>query len=131
MWGVTKRVAVAYGYTGPMKLLPRDTAMQIAKRVYWNPLHLDLFEPRIAFQMFDANYNGGHPVLWAQASAGAKADGIMGKETIAKLQAVNVFQFQMRFLALRLLYLASLGIWPTFGRGWARRIATNLMIGGA
>ena len=35
MWGITKRVAVASGYMGQMKDLPRETAKQIAKKNYW------------------------------------------------------------------------------------------------
>ena len=31
MWGITARVARAWGYSGPMKSLPRETAKQIAK----------------------------------------------------------------------------------------------------
>lgn len=57
MWGVAERVARAAGYTGPMRELPRDTAKAIAKRLYWDPLHLDQFDPRVTFQIVDANYS--------------------------------------------------------------------------
>ncbi|HDR9075876.1 glycoside hydrolase family 108 protein [Burkholderia vietnamiensis] len=128
-WGVTARVARAAGYTGPMRDLPRETAKAIAKRLYWDPLHLDLFDPRVAFQIFDANYNGGHPVIWMQGAAGARVDGVLGPQTIAAVQATDPLRFVLRWNALRLTYFTSLATWSTFGKGWTRRIAANLTKG--
>lgn len=131
MWGVTARVARAAGYAGPMRDLPRDTAKAIAKRLYWDPLHLDQFDPRVAFQIFDANYNGGHPVIWMQGAAGARVDGILGPQTVAAVKAADPLRFMLRWNALRLTYFTSLATWATFGKGWARRIAANLTKGAA
>jgi lysozyme family protein len=131
MWGVTARVARAAGYTGPMKDLPRDTAKAIAKKLYWDTLRLDEFDARVAFQIFDANYNGGHPVIWMQGAAGAPVDGLIGLQTIAAVQAVDPLRFLLRWNALRLRYFTSLNTWPTFGKGWANRIANNLTKGAA
>jgi lysozyme family protein len=131
MWGVTARVARATGYTGLMKDLPRDTAKAIAKKLYWDPLRLDELDARVAFQIFDANYNGGHPVIWMQGAAGAPVDGLIGPQTIAAVQAVDPLRFLLRWNALRLRYFTSLNTWPTFGKGWANRIANNLTKGAA
>jgi len=129
MWGVTARVARAHGYTGPMHDLPRDMAKQIAYATYWKPLHLDEFDERIAFQVFDANYNGGHPVIWMQAAAGAKVDGLIGPNTVTAVKAANPWIFQMKFLAYRVFYYTSLRTWLDFGKGWANRIGNNLLAG--
>lgn len=132
MWGVTARVARAHGYTGPMRALPLEFARQIAKQLYWDPLHLDAFDARIAFQCLDANYNGGHVVLWMQQAANAKADGQLGPKTIAAVQATDPLRFVMRFLAARANYFTVCKPWPSFGRGWVRnRIAENLLKGAA
>lgn len=128
-FGITKRIAVANGYTGPMKSLSLDTAKQIAKKVYWDPLHLDEFDPRIAFQMLDANYNGGDTVRWAQSASGADIDGKMGPATIAALKVADPHTFVLRFLSQRLRYLKNLKTWPTFSRGWTERIAANMQRG--
>lgn len=130
-WGVTERVARAHGYTGPMQALPKETAKVIAKKLYWDPLHLDQFDPRVAFQIFDASYNGGHPVIWLQGAAGVPVDGLIGPATIAAVQAVDPLRFLLRWNALRLTYFTSLKTWPTFGKGWANRIASNLKKGAA
>jgi lysozyme family protein len=131
MWGVTARVARAAGYAGAMRELPRDTAKAIAKKLYWDPLRLDELDPRVAFQIFDANYNGGHPVIWMQGAAGAKVDGLIGPATIAAVQATDPLRFLLRWNALRLTYFTSLNTWQTFGKGWAHRIANNLSKGAA
>jgi lysozyme family protein len=128
-FGITKRVAVANGYNGAMKDLPQSTAKAIAKKVYWDPLELDLFDPRVSFQIFDANYNGGQTVRWAQAASGVVVDGKLGPATIAALQAVDPHAFTLSFLSQRLLYLTNLNIWSTFGKGWSRRIAANMQRG--
>lgn len=127
MWGVTARVARAHGYAGPMRDLPLDTAKAIAKSEYWDVYRCDDMPPRVAFQVFDAAYNGGHPVEWLQRAAGVKTDGVIGPVTLAAVNAADPGIICMRLNAYRLQYMASLPSWPTFGRGWARRIANNLL----
>lgn len=126
MYGVTERVARAWGYTGAMKDLPLDTAKQIAKKNYWDPYQCDQFDPRIGFQVFDAAYNGGHPAQWLQQAAGVTADGVIGAITAAAVRAADPLRVIILFNASRILYYTSLGTWPDFGKGWSNRIATNL-----
>ncbi len=128
-WGITQRVARKGGYQGDMRTLPVETAKKIAKAFYWDPLHCDEYDPRIAFQLLDANYNGGKTVLWAQQAAGTAADGVLGPETVAAIKAADPHAFCLHFLASRITYLTGLKAWPTFGRGWANRIAANMLKG--
>jgi lysozyme family protein len=129
MWGVTARVARAHGYAGPMRDMPRDVAKAIYQRLYWNPLRCDEYDPRVAFQIFDANVNGGRVIRWMQSAAGAPVDGRMGPATIAAVKATEPRGFIMRFTALRLQYLTVCNDWKAFSAGWAHRIASNLMKG--
>jgi len=129
MWGITQRVARAHGYTGAMKDLPLETAKAIAKAQYWDVYSCDKFDPRVAFQVFDAAYNGGHPALWLQKAVGVKMDGIIGPVTIAAVNAANPLEVIMRFISYRLSFFTALSTWETFGRGWANRIARNLLLG--
>jgi lysozyme family protein len=131
MWGVTARVARANGYGGDMRAMPQATARLIAKRVYWDPYYCDQFDPRVAFQVFDAAYNGGLPVTWLQEAAGLKPDGRIGPVTIAAVNSTDPVRVVARFLAYRLKYLADLHNWPAFSHGWANRIANNLLKGAA
>lgn len=129
MFGITKRVAVANGYTGAMRYLTIDIARRIAKSEYWDRWQCDQFHPEIAFQIFDAAYNGGHVSMWMQMAVGAKTDGKIGPKTIAAVRDLSPVTFTARFSAYRLRYLASLKTWPSFGRGWCNRIAGNLLEG--
>lgn len=129
MWGITKRVAVANGYTGDMHLLPQSLAKSIAKTVYWDPYKCDQFSGAIGFQVMDAAYNGGYPAKWLQQAAGVIADGVIGPLTLTAVNAADPDKIIMRFIAYRITYLTSLSIWPSFGRGWANRMANNLLLG--
>lgn len=129
MWGITKRVAVANGYTGPMRDLPLETARAIAKRKYWDVYRCDELPDAVAFQVLDAAYNGGYPVKWLQLSVGERPDGKLGPKTMAAVQATDPAKIVMKFLAYRLMYMTALKTWPTFGRGWANRIAGNMLKG--
>jgi lysozyme family protein len=79
--------------------------------------------------VFDAAYNGGQPALWLQKAVGVPEDGIIGPVTIAAVNAAEPLQVIMQFNSYRLSYLTSLSSWQTFGRGWANRIAHNLLLG--
>lgn len=131
MYGITARVARAWGYAGDMKDLPLATAKAIAKKFYWDPCQCDQFDPRVGFQVFDAAYNGGHPAQWLQQAAGVTADGVIGSITVAAVRASDPMKIIMRFAAYRLQYLGNLSTWPSFGHGWANRIANNLIRGAA
>lgn len=131
-WGITERVARANGYEGDMQVFPQDLARIIARKLYWNPYLLDQLDRRVAFQVFDAIYNSGpRAVEWLQEACGAHVDGQLGPITVAAAGRVAPAALIARFDARRLLFLANLDTWPSFGRGWARRIANNLLQGEA
>ena len=127
MWGVAR----AWGYQGAMRDLPRATAKRICKQIYWDPLHCDEFDPRVAFQILDANYNGGHAVLWMQQAAGVHADGKLGPATLAAVKAMDARAFVMLFLSYRIPYLTACKTWGHDGSGWMHRVAHNLRLGAA
>jgi lysozyme family protein len=128
-YGITERVARAWGYKGDMRDLPIETARAIAKAWYWDKYQCDQFDPRISYQVFDAAYNGGYPVRWLQECVGAAPDGVIGAKTVAAVRAADVAKVVGMFNAKRLLYLTELQNWPQNARGWARRIANNLLVG--
>lgn len=61
-WGITQAVARAQGYVGDMRALPRDTAADIYRRVYWTTPRFEQIArraPRIAAELFDTGVNMG------------------------------------------------------------------------
>jgi lysozyme family protein len=133
MYGVTERVARAHGYTGDMRDLPLATAQAIAKAEYWDPVCGDQLGDVLAFQVFDAAYNSGvgRAAQWLQKSVGVTVDGQIGPITLNAVHARDSYRVCLAFNSIRLAFLASLPTWPDFGRGWANRIARNMLIAGA
>ena len=126
-WGVTIAVARANGYSGPMKTMQVEVAKDIYRRQYWRP-EFDQMPYSVAFQVFDGAVNSGvaQAIKWLQQALGTKADGIIGPATMAAVKDIDPLVTIIRFNAARLAFFTSLSTWPTFGRGWANRIASNL-----
>ncbi len=129
MWGITATVAREAGYKGDMRDMSRESAKQIAYDKYWKPIMGDQLPQELAYDVLDAYYNGGHAVRWLQEAVGAEPDGIMGAATVAAANRCDVRAAIMLFNADRLDYLSSLPVWPSFGKGWVRRIANILREG--
>ena len=127
-WGVTKATARANGYTGSMRAMTRDQAKAIYKRAFWDSAKCDQFDGAIGFQYFDAavNHGAGNAAKFLQRAVGVKDDGIVGNQTLAAVKAMPVTDVLFGFNAARLQFYTNLGTWPTFGKGWARRVAGNL-----
>jgi len=128
-WGVTERVARARGYKGDMRELPQAFAKEVVYRPdYWNAMKADQLPASIRFDVFDAAVNSGpgQAAKWLQRAAGVKDDGVIGPVTIAAATALGP-ELRARFNGTRLMFMTSLPAWSTFGRGWAKRIASNLL----
>jgi lysozyme family protein len=128
MWGVTARVARADGYTDDMRALPRDRAKAIYRAKYWDAVRADELPAGVRFAVFDAAVNSGvgQAVRWLQRSVGVGEDGAIGPMTLAASQRADGLRLAVVFTAERLDFMTSLPTWGAFGRGWARRIASNL-----
>lgn len=127
-WGVTQAVARANGYTGHMRDFPVDMAKAIYWRQYWVPIKADDLPPAIRYAVFDAAVNSGanQAVKWLQRAIGVNDDGVVGPQTMTFSRAANPDFVLRRMLGQRLEFMSDLKNWPTFGRGWARRVAEIL-----
>ena len=65
--------------------------------------------------------------MHGSSALGAFDDGVVGPQTLGALSAVPGAGIAARLTGHRLHYMTSLKTWPAFGRGWANRIAKNLM----
>lgn len=128
-YGITERVARANGYTGSMREFPLSEAKRIARAEYWDAVRADEVPDAVRFDLFDSAYNSGpvQAVKWLQRAAGANDDGKLGPKTLLAARMADPQMLSKRFNSHRLTFLADLKTWPTFGRGWARRIASNLL----
>lgn len=108
--------------------LTLDQAKQIYKTDWWDSLKMNLLQPAIAYQMFDAaiNHGMGEAAKMLQRAIGVKDDGKIGPVTCAKVFSLNINDVLLNFLAERLQFMSNVKTWDIYGKGWARRISHNL-----
>ena len=125
-YGITERVARAHGYQGDMRNFPMSMALGIYQSDYWAPIKADQLPEALRFHVFDAAVNSGpgRAIKWLQRAAGVAEDGVIGPRTLSAASLVS----PAKYSAIRLRFMTDLKTWPTFGKGWARRIADNLEI---
>lgn len=103
MFGITKAVAVAHGYQGDMKAMPKDVAKRIYKAQYWDALRLDDVQnlcPSVCLKLADIAVNMGVKQAGfflqrllnvfnneGKLYADIKADGQVGAATMAALRS--------------------------------------------
>lgn len=109
--------------------LTLDTAKEIYRRDYWSRAQCDRLPPALAFQVFDGAVNSGigNSIRWLQEAGGVAVDGVVGPLTLRKVGDMEPSIIIARYNGVRLKFMASLSTFDVFGRGWARRIAANLM----
>jgi lysozyme family protein len=127
-WGISKR---SYPDVD-IKNLTRDEAKKIYFRDFWVPFG-NLLHAAVMWQVFDAAVNHGikTSIKMLQRAVGAKDDGVWGQKSQASYRNVAVFpgdvsDVLLLFLAERLQFFTDLKTFDTFGRGWCRRIVSNL-----
>lgn len=128
MWGITAKVARANGYSGSMKDMPKDTAKDIYRTLYWTESKCDRMPGAVAFQVFDAAVNHGvkQANKFLQRAIGVPDDGVIGLQTLGKLSTMAPAAVVLAFNAEREEFYTFLDTWGSFGKGWSRRVATNL-----
>lgn len=124
-WGVTQRVARENGYSGDMRVYPVDLAKQVYRAQYWNAVRAEDMPTEIRYALFDAAVNSGvgQAVRWLQRAVGVADDGKIGSVTMLAVSNANADLVSRKMLAQRLRFMTDLKNWPSFSRGWARRIA--------
>lgn len=128
-YGITERVARSHGYRGDMRDLPIELAKRIARAEYWDAVRADELPDAVRFDVFDGAYHASpkQAIKWLQRAGGVKADGDLGPKTLLAVRLADPHLLSRRYNHHRLRFLTDLPTWPSFGRGWARRIADNLL----
>jgi lysozyme family protein len=123
-FGISKR---SYPHVD-VKNLTLSKAKDIYRRDYWDRLESESLPESVRFDLFDTAVNSGPgtAVRLLQRAVGTAEDGYVGPVTLKAVEAMTAWQVRAKFNACRLHFMTDLSIWPTFGKGWARRIAANL-----
>ena len=124
-FGISKRAYPALD----IKALTLGQAKAIYRRDYWIPAGCDRAPEPLRFDLLDMAVNSGVKVAirTLQRALGIGDDGLIGPTTLSALSQSDPTAVQVKFNGARLQMMTDLATWPTFGRGWAKRIAANLL----
>lgn len=109
--------------------LTLERAKRLYQRDFWGPAGCDAVPAGLKFDLFDTAVNSGvkTAVTLLQRAVGVHDDGILGPQTLLALSSTPALRVVGRFNGHRLQFMTETGGWSTYNRGWARRIAANLM----
>lgn len=109
-----------------VRVLTRETAAAIYHRRYWAVTGCDHLPPGVDLLTFDTAVNMGPAVAgrFLQQAAATIADGIVGPQTIAAVQARAPAAIIQSVSAYRGARYRGLNGFDTFGKGWLNRLAT-------
>jgi lysozyme family protein len=129
--GVTKKVWEEWvGHDVSEKEMRNLTPLMVAplyKRKYWDACRADDLISGLDYCVFDVSVNSGvgRAIKLLQQTVGATPDGGYGSITAALVKEAEKDPERVisLFCARRLEFLQSLKAFPTFGKGWTRRVA--------
>lgn len=97
---------------------------------YWRPAGCEAAPEILKFDLFDMAVNQGvtSAIKALQHAVGALEDGSLGPMTLQAVAAMLPVRLLFRFEAARLVHYAEVSDAQllAFGRGWLRRVATNM-----
>jgi len=107
-----------------MRTLTPDDVAPLYKRKYWDACRADELVSGLDYAVFDCAVNSGvgRSVKLLQGCVGVTADGGIGPTTMAAVKQVATTGLIEDFCDARLNFLRTLSTWPTFGRGWEKRV---------
>jgi lysozyme family protein len=127
--GVTKRVWEEWKGQAvdeaEMRALTPEKVGPLYKAKYWDMVHGDQLPSGVDLCVFDCAVNSGvkRASKLLQRAVGVDDDGVIGRGTLAAVEALSAEEIIDRFCAERLSFLEALPTFATFGKGWSRRVA--------
>jgi lysozyme family protein len=108
-----------------VKALTVDEASAIYRAKYWTVAGCDRLPAGLDMIVFDMAVNSGpaRAVRTLQGVLGVAPDGIVGPKTLAAARAADVRQTVQTYAEKREAFYRSLRTFPTFGKGWLRRLS--------
>lgn len=127
--GVTKRVWEEW--TGhevdekQMRALTSELVAPLYKRKYWDACRADELVSGVDYVVFDVavNSGSGRAIKFLQSCVGVTVDGDFGPATMAAVNEQDPSELIELYSTKRLEFLQALKTFPTFGKGWGRRVA--------
>src|SRR5262245_35115614 len=103
---------------------PQDQVEAIYRQNYWNALRGDDLPAGVDYAVFDYGVNSGigRAAKVLQRLVVTAVDGEVGPDTVAATKRANAAALIEAICDERLAFLQGLRTWPTFGKGWSRRV---------
>lgn len=108
-----------------MRGLTPEMVAPLYKAKYWNPCRGDELPSGLDICVFDFAVNSGvkRAIKLLQRCVNAEEDGIIGKNTMTAIFALNPEEIIDRYCSERQTFLESLSNFSIYGKGWTRRVA--------
>lgn len=122
-YGITEKVARAFGYSGEMRNLTKQTAAEIYKQGYWLNCKCDQLPYPLSLYVFDCAVNQGSDAAkkLLQAALNVKQDGLIGSVTLAAARKSGS-ETAALFMAGRALRYTGTRGFDVYGKGWLKRL---------
>lgn len=118
------------GTKAELRAITDEQVAVVFRRHYWDAVLGAELPDGIDYAVFDfaVNSGPGRAAEYLQRVVGANPDGRIGPKTLAAVRALPPKSVIDRLSAERLAYMKRIRhkgklLWPTFGKGWERRVA--------
>lgn len=107
-----------------IRALTVDDVTPVYREKYWDRAKCGALPVGMDYCVFDTAVNSGpgRAIKFLQETVGTTPDGVLGPLTLKALTDMNPRDAIDQYCYRRLEFLAELNTWPTFGRGWRRRV---------
>ncbi len=125
--GITKAVAIENGYTGDMRVIPKDVVEKIYRLKYWDVCKCGQMTEPMGIVVFDSAVNHGpsRAAKLLQKTFGMAEDGIIGPKTMSQALIADMDDVKEFLENRRKFYDEIIARDPTqlvFKAGWHNRI---------
>lgn len=106
-----------------VRLIDADAAAPVYRDGYWLKCKCDKLPAGVDYMVFDLAVNSGtsRAIRYLQRAAGVTEDGVIGPQTLAVVTGKAACTVE-RMSEIREDFYRSLSTFPTFGKGWLRRL---------
>lgn len=128
MKGVTLATFRAYvkpkGTKDDLRKITDAQLETVYRRQYWDKVHGAELPDGVDFAVFDYAVNSGpsKAVKDLQKVVGVSQDGKVGPKTLEAIKSMGARNVINKLCDTRLAFLKRLKTWPTFGKGWLKRV---------
>lgn len=119
-----RRYVKPKGTKADLRAITDEQVATVYYKHYWAAVHGGELPAGVDYAVFDLAVNSGpaRAARFLQRVVGATEDGRIGPATLAAVRTADPTDVIARLCDARLAWLRTLKTWPTFGKGWERRV---------